>query len=206
LNILRVRYRTAEEFRAHYTHHLPTGGLFCPTTKQLSRGTLVVVELVCKGLPNRVLIRAKVVSWRPALPRMRVRAGAIVKFDADEAPKLDFILETLGGKRKPTRKRRHARLPLGWPAKLRIGSALKTSKAKIREISVSGALVACDVRPPLGTEVVLQIVPPGGMAPMDISGRVLYHAGPGLAGLKFLIRQGGGSRRLRELVRRFKAS
>jgi hypothetical protein len=41
---------------------------------------------------------------------------------------------------------------------------------------------------------------------MDISGRALYHAGEGLTGIKFLFREGGGSRRLRELVRRFKAA
>ena len=39
-----------------------------------------------------------------------------------------------------------------------------------------------------------------------ISGRVLYHAGPGLSGIKFIFREGGGSRRLRELVRRFKTT
>jgi hypothetical protein len=41
---------------------------------------------------------------------------------------------------------------------------------------------------------------------MELSGRVLYHAGPGLTGIKFIFREGGGSRRLRELVRRFKTS
>jgi hypothetical protein len=41
---------------------------------------------------------------------------------------------------------------------------------------------------------------------MSISGRVIYHAGAGQTGLKFMFREGGGSRRLRELVRRFKLS
>jgi hypothetical protein len=41
---------------------------------------------------------------------------------------------------------------------------------------------------------------------MSISGRVLYHACPGQTGVKFMFREGGGSRRLRELVRRFKLS
>ena len=35
---------------------------------------------------------------------------------------------------------------------------------------------------------------------------VLYHAGGDQTGIKFLFREGGGSRRLRELVRRFKIS
>jgi Tfp pilus assembly protein PilZ len=206
LNILRVRCQSAEEFRSLYQADLPEGGLFCPTTKQLESGTQVVVELVCKVLPNRVLIRGSVVSWRPALPRLRVRAGALVKFAAEEAQKRDFVLETLGGKRTPTPRRKHTRIPIALPARIRVGADADGVPADLREISVSGALLAASVQPPLGTEVVLELIPPGGMQPMDISGRVLYHAGPDQTGIKFLFREGGGSRRLRELVRRFKTA
>jgi Tfp pilus assembly protein PilZ len=206
LNILRVRCQDAEEFRSHYRADEPTGGMFCPTTKPLEPGTAVVVEVVCKALPNRVMIKGKVLSWRPALPRLRVRAGAVVQFDAEEAQKRDFILQTLGGERKVTGRRRHARIPIGLPAKLRIGPETTWRGAELREISVSGCLVSCEAVPPLGTEVVVQLTPPGGVSPMDIAARVLYYAGPGLTGLKFLTREGGGSRRLRELVRRFKSS
>src|SRR5687767_4117526 len=90
LNILRVRCQSAEEFRSLYSADHPEGGIFAPTTRQLTPGTPVVVELVCKALPNRVLIRGTVVSWRPALPRLRVRAGAVVRFAAEEAQKRDF--------------------------------------------------------------------------------------------------------------------
>jgi len=206
LNILRVRCQSAEEFRSLYQADLPEGGLFCPTTKQLESGTQVVVELVCKVLPNRVLIRGSVVSWRPALPRLRVRAGALVKFAVEEAQKRDFVLETLGGKRTPTPRRKHTRIPIALPARIRVGADADGVPADLREISVSGALLAASVQPPLGTEVVLELIPPGGMQPMDISGRVLYHAGPDQTGIKFLFREGGGSRRLRELVRRFKTA
>jgi hypothetical protein len=56
-----------------------------------------------------------------------------------------------------------------------------------------------------GTEVVLELLPPGGAAPMPITGRVAYHSGAGM-GLKFLYRDGGGSRRIRELIRRIRAA
>jgi hypothetical protein len=204
LNILRVRCQSAEEFRNLYQADQPNGGLFCPTTKQLTEGTPVVIELVCKFLPNRVLIRGSVVSWRPALPRLRVRAGAVVNFAPEETPKRDFVLETLGGQRTPTPRRKHTRIPIGLPVRIRIASDPDAVPADLREISVSGALVACGSQPPLGTDVVLEITPPGGVTPMDISGRVLYHAGTDQTGIKFLFREGGGSRRLRELVRRFK--
>ncbi len=87
VNILRVRCRNLEEFEEHYRLDLPTGGVFCPTTTELAPGTAVVVEMACDGLPNKVLIRGTVTAWRPALPRMRVRAGATVAFrDRTRAP------------------------------------------------------------------------------------------------------------------------
>ena len=206
MNILRVRCRSAEEFRSFYDTGQPEGGIFCPTTKQLTPDAEVVVEIVCNALPNRVFIRGTVVSWRPALPRLRVRAGAMVKFATEEGAKRDFVLETIDGHRKPTPRRRHTRIPIGLPVKLRLASEAEPVDGDLREISANGALVCAPAVPPLGTEVVLVLVPPGGVAPMAISGRVIYHAGPGLSGIRFVFREGGGSRRLRELVRRFKIS
>ena len=55
----------------------------------------------------------------------------------------------------------------------------------------------------MGTEIVLELLPPGGAAPMPITGRVAYHT-PSATGLKFIYRDGGGSRRIRELIRRIR--
>jgi hypothetical protein len=202
VNILRVRCRNLEEFEEHYLPDVPTGGVFCPTTTELPPGTAVVVEMACDGLPNKVLIRGTVTAWRPALPRMRVRAGATVSFDADEAAKRDFVIQTLRGERPTTRRRKHTRIPIGIPCKIRIAS--EANDAELREISVSGGLVSGALQPPIGTDVVLEIAPPGSEAPFDLSGRVVYHAGENQTGVRFIYREGGGSRRLRELVRRFK--
>jgi Tfp pilus assembly protein PilZ len=203
--ILRVRCRNLEEFEDHYLPELPNGGMFCPTTTPLQEGTPVVVEMACDPLPNKVLIRGNVISWRPALPRMRVRAGANVEFEADEAPKRDFVIQTMRGDRAPTRRRKHTRIPIGIPVKVREASQLDYISAELREISVSGGLLTGPMQPAIGTDVVMEIAPPGTEAPFDLSGRVVYHAGPTQTGVRFLYREGGGSRRLRELVRRFKA-
>jgi Tfp pilus assembly protein PilZ len=204
VNILRVRCRNLEEFEEHYRVDMPTGGVFCPTTTELSPGTAVVVEMACDGLPNKVLIRGRVTAWRPALPRMRIRAGATVAFDPEEGAKRDFMIETLRGVRPATRKRKHTRIPIGIPCRLRIAAGLDLVDAELREISVSGGLILGPVQPPIGTDVVLEITPPGSEAPFDLSGRVVYHAGENQTGVRFIYREGGGSRRLRELVRRFK--
>jgi Tfp pilus assembly protein PilZ len=205
VNILRVRCRNLEEFEEYYLPDLPTGGAFCPTTTELAIGTPVVVEMACDGLPNKVLIRGVVTAWRPALPRMRIRAGATVAFDAEEAAKRDFVVQTLRGNRPPTRKRKHTRIPIGIPARVRATSELEFTDAELREISVSGGLLYGPLQPPIGTDVVMEITPPGSEASFDLSGRVVYHAGVNQTGVRFLYREGGGSRRLRELVRRFKA-
>jgi len=202
--ILRVRCRNLREFESHFLPDLPNGGVFCPTTSELTPGTAVVVEFACDPLPNKVLIRGNVQNWRPALPRMRVRAGATVEFDAEEAPKRDFVLQTMRGSRAPTRRRKHTRIPIGVPVKVREANQLEATEAELREISVSGGLLTGPIQPAVGTDVVMEIAPPGTEAPFDLSGRVVYHAGPNQTGVRFLYREGGGSRRLRELVRRFK--
>ena len=164
----------------------------------------MVVELVCKSLPNCVMIKGSVLEWRPAVPRLRVRAGAQVLFDVGEAQKVAFVIETLRGIRPPTPKRKHQRLPVALPARLRVNSDPQVIEVELREISISGAVVGGSVQPAIGTDVVLEFTPPGGEAPMDLAGRVLYHAGDEGTGLRFLFREGGGSRRLREIVRRIK--
>jgi hypothetical protein len=178
--------------------------LFCPTTTELATETPVVVEIACKGLPNKVLVRGVVMSWRPALPRLRVRAGAFVRIAPEEASKRDFVLQTLMGTRPSSSRRKHSRIPVGLGVRVRVGSDPTGIAAELREISVSGGLLSACVQPPIGADVIVEIVPPGGVAPMLISSRVLYHAGANQTGVKFMFREGGGSRRLRELVRRFK--
>jgi PilZ domain len=128
-----------------------------------------------------------------------------VAFEAEEAAKRDFVVQTLRGERTTTRKRKHTRIPIGIPCKIRLASALEFNEVELREISVSGGLVCGAMQPAIGTDIVLEIVPPGSEAAFDLSGRVVYHAGSNQTGVRFLYREGGGSRRLRELVRRFKA-
>ncbi len=204
MNIVRLRCRDAEEFASVYAADKNGAGVFCATTKKLEVGSDVVVELLCKLLPNRVLIAGRVIEWRPALPRLRVRAGATIRFAKAEAPKVAFVLETLLGQRPPGPRRRHARLPVSLPVTVRLNNSSRSRPAELREVSVNGGLIAGFPAPPIGSDLVLQIVPPGSETAMDITSRVLYHAGPESTGLKFLFREGGGSRRLRELVRRLR--
>ena len=204
MQILKIRFRTNREFNDAYQEDLPSGGLFCPTTTQLKSGTQVICELTIPALPNKVLVRGAVRSWRPALPRLRVRAGAVVEFAAEEAEKRDFILETLAGRRGPTPRRKHTRLPVELPIRWRTCDNPDFTPGGLSEISVGGALLRAGAHLPLGTEVIVEVVPPGAVSPIAISGKVAYHAPRAATGIKFQYRDGGGSRRLRELIRRLR--
>jgi len=178
------------------------GALFVATTTPLEADQNVIVELVCDGLPNKVLFRGTVLAWRPALPRLRVRAGAVVAFAAEEEEKRRFILAALAGELHPPR-RKHTRIPVTVPVKYRLPGTADLAAGELSEISMGGALVRTKASIPLGTEMVLAVTPPGAAAAIEISGRVGYHAPNGI-GLKFVYRDGGGSRRIRELIRRLR--
>ncbi len=202
--ILTVRFRSNAEFEENYQEELPDGGLFCPTTSEVSANTEVVIELSVPALPNKVLIRGRVRSWRPALPRMRVRAGAIVEFLQEESEKHDFVVETVRGTRETPTKRKHGRLPVAIPVRYRTADSADMVDCQLREISAGGAMLATEKALPLDTDVILEIMPPGSVSPLSISGKATYHTSSGGTGLKFVYRDAGGSRRLRELVRRLR--
>jgi Tfp pilus assembly protein PilZ len=206
MQILKVRFRTNSEFSEAYQPDLPGGGLFCPTTTPMRVGAPVICELTVPALPNKVLIRGTVRAWRPALPRLRVRAGATIEFAKEEADKRDFIIETVKGERAPAPRRRHTRLPVELKVRWRRAERPDFQTGALSEISVGGALLAGEETLELGTEVILEVVPPGAVSPLHIAGTVTYHAPSGANGVKFAYRDGGGSRRLRELVRRLRTA
>src|SRR6478752_66512 len=99
MNILRLRVKSADEWRELAPSDSIAEPVFVPTTEELKAGDNVIVEIASTLLPNKVLIRGLVQAWRPALPRMRVRAGATVQIDAEEQTKLTFLHEVLSGRR-----------------------------------------------------------------------------------------------------------
>jgi Tfp pilus assembly protein PilZ len=204
--ILRLRIKTADEWKELAPSDMVAEPIFVPTTDELQSGQNVIVEVSSNLLPNKVLIRGNVQSWRPALPRMRVRAGATVQLDNDEQIKLTFLHEVLSGKRTDVPRRRHHRLPVQFACRYRIANSPGFVDSAISEIGVGGALLTTEQPLPLETELTLEVTPPGAAAPIAIAGRVSYHAPSGGSGLRFVSRDGDGDRRLRELIRRLRAS
>ena len=206
MNILRLRIKTADEWRELAPSETVAQPIFVPTTDELNAGDSVIVEISSTLLPNKVLIRGSVKAWRPALPRMRVRAGATVQLDADEQTKLTFLHEVLSGKRTDVQRRKNSRLPVQFACRYRVAASSAFVDSAISEIGVGGALLTTTTPLPLETEITVEVTPPGGAAPIAIAGRVSYHAPSGGSGLRFVSRDGDGDRRLRELIRRLRAS
>lgn len=213
MKILKLRIKSADEWQAvvagaEASAPAPDGAatMFVPTTDPLVAGDDVMVEVTSPALPNKVLIRGLVAAWRPALPRLRVRAGATVQVPAAEAHKRSFVDDALSGRRGEVPRRRHDRFPVTVAVRYRIGQNPEQFSGELREVSAGGAMLATTEPLPLGTEVILEVAPPGSVAPMTIASKVGYHTPTGGSGLKFVYRDGDGSRRLRELVRRLIAT
>ncbi|MBA3540964.1 MAG: PilZ domain-containing protein [Deltaproteobacteria bacterium] len=204
--ILKLRIRSADEWRDLVPGESVGEPIFVPTTDEIEPGQCVIVEVASQLLPNKVLIRGTVQSWRPALPRMRVRAGATIDLAPDEQTKLTFLNEVMSGKRTEVSRRRHHRLPVSVACRYRLTNTPAFVESEISEIGVGGALLTTESPLPIDTELTLEVVPPGAAAAIEIAGRVSYHVPTGSSGLRFVTRDGDGDRRLRELIRRLRAS
>jgi hypothetical protein len=204
--ILKLRIRTADEWRELAPSDSATDPVFVPTTDELEPQQAVIIEVSSQLLPNKVLVRGTVQSWRPALPRMRVRAGATIDLAPDEQIKLTFLHEVFAGKRTDVPRRRHHRLPVSVSVRYRLANSSSFVDSAISEIGVGGALLMTPEPLPIDTELTLEVTPPGAAAPIAIAGRVSYHVPSGGTGLRFVSRDGDGDRRLRELIRRLRAS
>jgi len=204
MRILKVRFRDAESFLSAYAAEHPFGGLFCPTTTALEAGEELLVEVGFPKLPNKTLLRGTVISWRNAIPRLRVRAGAVVAFAASEDNKRLFLLDVAEGKRQDAIKRRHARVPIIVPCRWRLADATDEMEARLRDISVGGAQLLTEEHLDTDEDIVVELIAPGGARPISIVAKVRNSVPDGY-GLRFIYRDGGGSRRLKEVVRRLTA-
>ena len=201
MHVLKVRFRDKQAFLEAYDDELPFGGLFCPTTTSLEAEERVLVEVHFPELSNKTILRGSVVSWRAALPRLRVRAGAVVAFDESEREKKDFILAVATGERGGGIKRRHARVPVKLPVRWRLMNSNNSQDAWIRDISIGGAQLLTSDPIELESDLVIDLKAPGGAQEISIVGKVSNSTDIGY-GIRFIYRDGGGSRRLREVVRR----
>lgn len=201
MHVLKARFRSKKAFLDVYDADLPGGGFFCPTTRRLERDDEVLVQIHFPGLPNKTILRATVMDWRPALPRLGVRAGATLAFGESEEETRDFLLAVAAGERVDAVKRRHTRLPVGMDVRWRHSSSADFTAARLRDISIGGAQLVTEDVIEVDSSLILELIVPGGAQAIPLAAKV-SNRGDGWYGITFVYRDGGGSRRLREVVRR----
>ena len=177
MNILRVRCRNLEEFEEHYLPDLPNGGAFCPDDDRAGRRHGGGGRDGVRRAAEQGLIRGTVTAWRPALPRMRIRAGATVAFDAEEVGQARLHGADAAGQPPPTRRRKHTRIPIGIPAqrahRLRAGVHRRRAARdqRQRRAALRGVAAADRHRRRPGDHAARQ------RGLVRSVGRVVYHAG-----------------------------
>jgi Tfp pilus assembly protein PilZ len=205
MRILRARYRSGEELMRHYQPSLTGGGVFFPTREAIPLGTPVILEIRFPGLCNKQLLRGFVAWRRAGKHRTKLRAGLGIEFLAAEAKRRDFVIAVAKGEIVEMITRRHRRLPVTLVADWRVVCDRDTHHSHVEDIGPGGAFLRTTEFLPPGTEIVLDVTPPGSLRPLAIAAKVCWtrHTeGEEGIGVEFKARDAGGTRRLKELVRR----
>ncbi|MCA9670895.1 MAG: PilZ domain-containing protein [Myxococcales bacterium] len=205
MKLVRARYRDGSAFMAAYQAQFECGGLFIPTRSQHELGTAVVVDVRFPELRNSISLRGFIAWRRPGRHRSKVRAGIGVEFLASERRKRDFLLGVARGEIVEMLPRRHRRVPVDVEIEWREKDDRSRFRAQLEDIGEGGAFVRTTDFRPVGSEVLLELTPPGSTRTVALQGRVAWTChteGEEGMGIEFRCRDVGGARRLKELVRR----
>lgn len=205
MNILRAKYSDRESFLRSFQASFPGGGLFVPTRRQHELGTPVVVDVRFPELRSKVLVRG-VIAWRRSgKRRTKLRGGIGVEFLLAESRKVEFLLAVARNEIVDLTQRRHRRLPVEIRVDWREKSDRYWHISSVEDIGEGGAFIRTTTFQPVGTSVILEITAPGGENKIALEALVSWtrHT-PGEEGMgvEFRCRDLGGSRLIKELVRR----
>jgi Tfp pilus assembly protein PilZ len=211
MTTLKVHFAAGQPFLDNYLADLPNGGLFFPTRRALAIGELVVVSIRLGKRRSPMLLRGHVVWRRPGKHRTKTKAGIGIEFLPSEAQTRDYLLAVARGDTAEMVARRHQRLPVELPVTWQISGELQDNVGILRDIGRGGAFVRTDGAESVvlnETDVVLKVSPPGAEVAMPLSARVCWIGQPGGEagfGVEWKARDAGGSRRIKELVRRIES-
>ncbi len=172
------------------------------TTERFEPGEEVLAEVFFSGLPGKMMVRAIGKKWQSARPRLRVRAGGVLRCVGSEWRKLDFLREVAAGDAKMMPRRRHVRQPVLVEIRWRRSGEPELTAATISEISEAGALLLTKEDLAVGDEIIIEITPPGSARPLEVQSVVRNNDNPDGCGVEFVARDMGGVHRIREVIRR----
>jgi len=177
-------------------------GLQVYTTERFEPGEELLCEVYFTGLPGKLIVRAIGKKWQGPRPRLRVRAGGVLRCNGSEWRKLTFLREVAAGRTVFDQRRRHIRQPVLVQIRWRRQGDPDLVPATISEISEVGALLLTPTRLTVGEELIIEITPPGSTRALEVQGMVRNVDHLDGAGVEFMARDAGGVTRLREVIRR----
>jgi hypothetical protein len=202
LRKIRCHYSSAEAFLEALVAPGRSHSIQVFTTDAFEPGEELLLEVYFPGLPGKMMVRAIGQEWHSARPRLRIRAGGVLRCTGSEWRKLEFLKTIAEGKLNITARRRHVRLPVMVEVKWRRSSDSDFTLAAMCEISEGGALLLTDAELEVEEEVIIQITPPGSERPLEVLAVARSPGNPEGVGVEFLARDMGGVHRLREVIRR----
>jgi Tfp pilus assembly protein PilZ len=209
MTILKAHFANGAAFLQHYLAELPNGGIFFPTRKPLAIAESIVVSIRLGKRRSPTLVRGQVVWRRPGKHSTKTKAGIGIEFLPTEAQTREYLVSVARGDSAEMVSRRHQRLPVELPVRWQVPGALEDKSGILRDIGRGGAFVKTEDSLPDKTEdVVLKVSPPGAEVAMPLQARVAWQGHPGGEhgfGVEWKARDAGGTRRIKELVRRIEA-
>ncbi len=198
---IRCHYPSGEAFVAALLS-AEEQGLQVYTTERFEPGEELLLEVYFTGLPVKLMVRAVGKKWHHARPRLRVRAGGVLRCVGSEWRKLLFLRDAVTSHVDFEQRRRHTRQPVLVELRWRRQGEHDLVHATITEISEVGALLLTPTPLPVGEELIIEITPPGSTRALQVQAIVRNTDHTDGVGIEFLSRDGGGVTRLRELIRR----
>jgi len=202
LRRIRCHYPSRSAFLAALITTEGEQGLQVYTTESFEPGEELLCEVFYTGLPGKLVVRAVGKKWGHARPRLRVRAGGVLRCVGSEWRKLQFLREVATGRTIFEQRRRHTRQPVLVEIRWRRPGEGDLVPATITEISEVGALLLTPTPLAVGEELIVEITPPGSARPLEVQGIVRNIDHLHGAGIEFMARDMGGVTRLREVIRR----
>ena len=208
MTILKAHFPDGTAFLERYLSELGHGGVFFPTRRPLAIGEVVVVAIRLGRRRSPTLIRGQVVWRRPGKHSTKIKAGIGIEFLSSETQARDYLLAVARGDSAEMVARRHQRLPVELPILWQVPGDLQDNAGVLRDIGRGGAFVKTEQPLPNHGDIVLKVSPPGAEVAMPLSARVAWKGHPGGEhgfGVEWKARDAGGTRRIKELVRRIEA-
>lgn len=158
MRLLTLAFPSASAFLEAYSDAYENGAVFCDTRAELELDDAVLVEIDFPDLPNRALVRGRVVS-------LVAGAGAWVRFaEEDRATRAYLVRVATGDDSVPERvERTHRRFPAELPVDCQIEELDEPDQDRLvsrtHDVGAGGAFIRSPSPPPIGTRVSLVIGP-----------------------------------------------